>query len=180
MATNKISLELAGGIKILNPDPVDPRFRVTNVTSAAVKGDKTMYIGFGPIFSEHDGKIYFVDGDANNNPSNPSWTFKDIGDSAIPGPVGPPGPKGETNLIADDGRLVHIFADTVASLARATDYEYDSLTDAEGHLHSLNNYAEHSLTDYKRDVENAKLEALAAIAKATEEALKLINEAKNA
>ena len=78
MALNRVSLELAGGIKVLNPDPVDPRFRVPNLTDSTVTGDLTMYIGFGPILNLVDHKLYFVSGN-KNTPDNPVWEFKEIG-----------------------------------------------------------------------------------------------------
>ena len=75
---NRISLELAGGVKVLNPDPVDPRMRVDNISDPAVTGDLTLYIGYGPILNLADNEVYFVTGNSSTDASNPHWTFSSL------------------------------------------------------------------------------------------------------
>ncbi len=87
------------------------------------------------------------------------------------------GPRGTTAILEDRGTF-DVMEATIASLAKAGDIEVESLVDAESHLKQLYNYTEHTLVDYKRDVEYAKRIALQEIANATEEALKLIHDAK--
>jgi len=111
-------------------------------------------------------------------PEGPEGPRGFIGHAGPEGPRGPRGYRGEPVVVTDDG--VHsILEDTIVSLATVGDVEVDALVDAKAKLQSLINYAEGSMADYKRDVEAAKEAAIKAIADATEEALKLIDNAKN-
>ena len=63
------SLELPGGILVLNPTPLDPRTRTA--TLATIANNPTYQIGFSPIYNEDDGETYKVSGgDATGG-----WTF---------------------------------------------------------------------------------------------------------
>ena len=72
---NQISLALAGGVKVLNPTPVDPRMRVPSLVS--ITNDATYYIGFSPIYSEDVGITYAVAGGSYTG----GWTFVEAGGS---------------------------------------------------------------------------------------------------
>ena len=75
---NRVSLELSGGVMLLNPDPVDPRMRVDDISDPSVTGDVTLYIGYGPILNLADGEIYFVTGNSGPNELNPHWTYSSL------------------------------------------------------------------------------------------------------
>ena len=70
---NKISLEIAGGLKILNPQPSDDRDRVDSL--AAITHLVTLYLGFGPILNLDDGKHYIVSG----GDATAGWAFEEFG-----------------------------------------------------------------------------------------------------
>jgi hypothetical protein len=66
------SIELPGGIRILNPVPTDNRGRVDTLNS--IEFDPTYYVGFSPILEESTGKTFIV---KSGDPVN-GWTFKEI------------------------------------------------------------------------------------------------------
>lgn len=68
-----VSLELAGGVKVLNPVPSDPRTKAA--TLAAIENNPTYYVGFTPIYNVDDGLTYRVSGgDATSG-----WEFEEAG-----------------------------------------------------------------------------------------------------
>ena len=64
------SLELSGGIKVLNPVPQDPRNKTASLDD--ISNDATLYVGFSPIFNEEDGETYTVTGGDSTN----GWVFE--------------------------------------------------------------------------------------------------------
>ena len=86
---NDISLELAGGLKVLNPQPIDDRNRVDNLTLIADLA--TLYIGFFPILNLTDGKTYIVSG----GDASTGWTFEEFG-----------GGTSDAKVVADEAALL--------------------------------------------------------------------------
>lgn len=66
------SLELPGGIKMLNPVPIDPRSKVTNLASIA--NDPTYYVGFSPIYNQDGGGTFKISGGTASS----GWIFRQI------------------------------------------------------------------------------------------------------
>ena len=69
---NKITLELPGGVKVLNPDPLDPRSRVESLND--ILHDPTYYVDFFPILNESDGLTYVVTGGDKTT----GWEFEEF------------------------------------------------------------------------------------------------------
>ena len=69
---NQVSLALAGGVKVLNPTPVDPRMRVDSLTD--ITNDATYYVGFSPIYVTSSNLTYFV----ASGTSTAGWEFTEI------------------------------------------------------------------------------------------------------
>lgn len=74
-----ISLELPGGVKVLNPDPLDPRTFTDNLTT--IENDSTYRIGFYPIYNEADGKTYTVSG----GNATSGWEFSTLSSAVLQG-----------------------------------------------------------------------------------------------
>jgi len=73
---NQISLAMAGGVKVLNPTPVDPRMRVAALSD--IINDPTYYIGFSPIYDVSTDTTYYVSGGAYTT----GWEFELLGSGA--------------------------------------------------------------------------------------------------
>lgn len=134
-----VSLELPGGVKVLNAVDLDPRNSTT--TLAAITNDATYKIGFSPIYNEEDGITYIVSGgDATGG-----WEFSKLAPEAVDGlPTG--GITGQVLVKQSD-------ADGDVDWINATDYSLFTVTPSENAI-ALDFDADKISNDYIIDSAN--------------------------
>ncbi len=70
---NAVTLELPGGVKVLNAVPLDPRTSTDSLTTIA--NNTTYFLGFAPIYNEEDTLTYKVSGGS----ASAGWEFEELG-----------------------------------------------------------------------------------------------------
>ncbi len=69
---SEITLQLPGGVQVLNAYPLDPR--TFTDTLSDIVNDTTYKIGFGPIYNEEDSTLYYV----SSGNSTDGWVFTEF------------------------------------------------------------------------------------------------------